>query len=275
MPPNSTVSGHRHRGHGGGGLGRGEPMSTLPVRRDGRPPEVRWTDLGRAPYGPVWDLQHQLVAGLKAKEGSDRLLFVEHEPVLTLGRRTDAAHLLVTPATLAERGYEVFEVERGGDVTYHGPGQLVGYPLLDLRRHRRDVRWYAETLLDCVVRVARDFGLAAHARTGVETGVWVDLPGGTTGKLASLGVRIETWVTYHGFALNVSTDLDRFDVIVPCGIGGVQMVSLASLLARPVTVAEARAAFLSAFQDCFAVRLRHDPTLSVAPLGTASHGRSP
>ncbi len=240
--------------------------SCPPIPLEARP-EVAWTDLGRAPYGPVWDLQRRLVAGLKAGEGPDRLLLVEHEPVLTLGRRTVPAHLLLDRATLAARGYEVFEVERGGDVTYHGPGQLVGYPILDLRRHKKDVRWYAETLLASVVRVARELGLPAFHRTGVETGVWVDLPEGGLGKLASLGVRVETWVTYHGVALNVNTDLARFDVVVPCGLPGVRMVSLASLLGRPVPMAEVRAAFLAAFAAGFGVTLHHEPTLRhAAPL---------
>ena len=132
---------------------------------------LRWTDLGEAPYAPVWALQRRLVAELKAGVGPDRLLLVEHRPVLTLGRRSDPAHLLLDRPDLAARGYDVYEIERGGDVTYHGPGQLVAYPILDLRRHRKDVRWYATTLLEVAVRTAAACGVDAVLRTGADTGV--------------------------------------------------------------------------------------------------------
>ncbi len=230
---------------------------------------VLWTDLGRRAYGPVWALQRRLVAELKAGVGPDRLLLLEHEAVLTLGRRTDPAHILADRAALAARGYELYEVERGGDVTYHGPGQLVAYPILDLRRHRKDVRWYAETLLEAVVRTAAALGVTAYPRTGVETGAWVDLPGGGVGKWAALGVRIEAWVTYHGVAMNVSTDLSAFDVIVPCGLAGSRVVSLEGLLGRPVPRAEVVAAFLAAFGAAFGVALVAEPALDPAGPGTA------
>jgi lipoyl(octanoyl) transferase len=226
---------------------------------------VLWTDLGRKDYGSVWALQRRLVAELKNGAGPDRLLLVEHEPVLTLGRRTDPAHILVDRAALAAQGYEVFEVERGGDVTYHGPGQLVAYPVLDLRRHRKDVRWYAETLLGATVRTAAALGVTAHPRFGAETGVWVDLPDGRVGKLAALGVRIESWVTYHGVAMNVSTDLSAFDVIVPCGLAGAPVVSLEGLLGRPVSRAAAVAAFVAAFGSAFGVATAADPGLAASP----------
>lgn len=222
---------------------------------------VRWTDLGRMPYEPVWALQRRLVAGLKAGEGPDRLLLVEHDPVLTLGRRTDPAHLLMDRPSLAARGYDVFDIERGGDVTYHGPGQLVAYPILDLRRHRKDVRWYATTLLDVAVRTAATFGVVAEARTGADTGVWVTGQAGGAGKLASLGVRIEQWVTYHGLALNVNTDLAAYDVIVPCGLAGVRMVSLTSVLGHALPLSEVSAAFRAAFGEAFAVTLAEDAEL--------------
>jgi lipoate-protein ligase B len=237
------------------------------------PGTVCWTDLGRQPYGPVWDLQRRLAAELRAGAGPDRLLLVEHEPVVTLGRRSVAAHVLLDRATLAERGYAVYEVERGGDVTYHGPGQLVAYPVLDLRRHRKDVRWYAATLMDVAVRTAGAFGVAAWAADGAETGVWVDLPGGGRGKLASLGVRIAGWVTFHGLALNVATELERFEVIVPCGLPGVRMVSLEALCGQPLDPYAVRDAFLDAFAAAFGVDLAEDARLVVSPEGQAAVDR--
>jgi lipoate-protein ligase B len=230
---------------------------------------VLWTDLGRVPYAPVWALQHQIVAGLKAGDGPDRLLLVEHSPVLTLGRRTDPAHVLLDRPALAARGYDVYDIERGGDVTYHGPGQLVVYPILDLRRHRKDVRWYATTLLDVAARTAAAFGVATETRTGVDTGVWVPAPGAQPGKLASLGVRIEQWVTYHGLALNVNTDLAAYDVIVPCGLPGVRMVSLSSVLDHSLPLADVSAVFRAAFAEAFAVTLAEDAELSALPTPVA------
>lgn len=222
------------------------------------PATVRWTDLGRKPYLDAWDLQRALVARRSAGHGEDRLILVEHDPVLTLGRRGDPAHVIADRSALAARGIPVFDVERGGDVTYHGPGQLVAYPILDLRGHRKDVRWYSLTLMATVVRTLAAFGIAATAREGAETGVWVDLPHGATGKIASLGVRIEQWVTYHGVALNVDPDLTHFDLIVPCGLAGVRTLSMAGLLGRPIALAGVGDAFVAAFGAEFGVRMLED-----------------
>lgn len=228
------------------------PPSALPI--------VRWTDLGRMPYAAVWDLQRRLVAERKAGWGADRLLLVEHEPVLTLGRRARSEHVLATPEALAARGLAIHEVERAGDVTYHGPGQLVAYPILDLRAHRRDVRWYAGALLEAVLRVLRAYGLEAHARDGVETGAWLGRVGdGRHEKVAALGVRIEQWVTYHGVALNVDPDLDAYDLIVPCGLSHARPASMARALGRPLEVAAVRPAFVAAFADAFGVAVQPDP----------------
>ena len=148
------------------------------------------------------------------------LLLVEHEPVVTLGRSTRASSLPLAPAELERRGIAVAEVERGGDVTYHGPGQLVGYPILDLREHREDLHWYLRQLEEALIAALEELGIAANAEPGL-TGVW------TAGrKIASIGVHVKQWVTLHGFALNVSTDLCGFDLIVPCGIHGVVMTSV-------------------------------------------------
>lgn len=217
---------------------------------------VLWTDLGRLDYGTARAIQQRLVAQLKAGDGVDRLLLVEHEPVITLGRRADPVHVLIDRRALEARGIQLHAVERGGDVTYHGPGQLVAYPILDLRGFRKDVRWYSTALLSTVVRALEAFGIAAHARQGAETGVWVDLQRGGAGKIAALGVRIEAWVTYHGVAINVDTDLSCFDLIVPCGLTGVCTVSMATILGRAVDLAAFRDAYVAAFGAVFGVAMR-------------------
>jgi lipoyl(octanoyl) transferase len=185
-------------------------------------------DLGRRRYGEVLLLQRALVdRRLIDRSRPDLLLLVEHEPVVTLGRGTRAASLPVSPTALERSGLEVFEVERGGDVTWHGPGQLVGYPILDLEQHRADLHWYLRRLEGSLIKALGNLGVAAAVRTGL-TGVWT---GGR--KIASIGIHVRRWVTYHGFALNVSTDPAAFDAIVPCGIPGVEMTSVARELAKP------------------------------------------
>lgn len=150
----------------------------------------------------------------------DLLILLEHPPVITLGRGARDASLIAPPEILAERGVTVFEVERGGDVTYHGPGQLVGYPILDLSAHRKDVHWYLRQVEEALIRVCSDIGIIAGRNPGY-TGVWVE-----DRKIASIGVHVAKWVTRHGFALNVTTDLSYFDLIVPCGIPQVAMTSM-------------------------------------------------
>ena len=179
-------------------------------------------DLGRRPYGDVLALQR----GLRARRGEgtladDLLLLVEHDPVVTLGRGTLATSLPFTPDEIRARGTEVFEVERGGDVTWHGPGQLVGYPILDLRGHREDLHWYLRTLEDALIMALERLGVPADRHPG-RTGVF------TAGrKIASIGVHAKRWITLHGFALNVVNDLGGFDLIVPCGLHDVVMTSVA------------------------------------------------
>jgi lipoate-protein ligase B len=182
-------------------------------------------DLGRAPYAAVLELQRSLCRRRQAGEiRDDLLLLVEHEPVITQGRGTRAGSMPLAAAELQRRGVGIYEVERGGDVTFHGPGQLVGYPILDLRNHREDLHWYLRSLEAALIESLRRLGITAGRRHGL-TGVWVE-----DRKIASIGVHVKQWITYHGFALNVTTDLSYFRLIVPCGIAGVVMTSVAAEL---------------------------------------------
>jgi len=186
----------------------------------------------RQPYLPVWERQRELAADRAAGRVGDLLLLLEHEHVYTLGRRGDAANLRVDPATLARLGVACHRVDRGGDITYHGPGQLVGYPIVRLRGAGRGVRAYVDALEMALIAVAAAFGIAATALPG-RPGVWV---GGQ--KLAALGITVSRGVAYHGFALNVAPDLAYFARIVPCGIADAGVTSLAALLGRTVTIEE-------------------------------------
>jgi lipoyl(octanoyl) transferase len=179
-------------------------------------------DLGTMEYGAALTLQRRLADDrLAGRLTNDLLLLVEHPPVITLGRGTKASSLPLDSELLRRRGIEVFEVERGGDVTYHGPGQLVGYPIFHLAQHKQDLHWYLRQLEEVLIVALADLGIAAERSQGY-TGVW------TSGrKIASIGVHVRQWVTWHGFALNVTTELSPFDLIVPCGIPGVIMTNLA------------------------------------------------
>jgi lipoate-protein ligase B len=195
--------------------------------------ELWIVDLGRRRYGDVLELQRALArARISGEIEQDVLLLVEHPPVITLGRSSKDAHLLANPGQLAARGVELFEVERGGDVTFHGPGQLVGYPIFDLKRHKQDLHWYLRQVEEVLIRALGEFGIAGE-RVAKYTGVWT---GGK--KIASIGVHARDWVTWHGFALNVSTELSYFDLIVPCGIPEVTMTSVQREAGRPVSIEE-------------------------------------
>jgi lipoyl(octanoyl) transferase len=178
-------------------------------------------DLGRRRYGDVLGLQRDLCRRrMTGALDRDLLLLVEHEPVVTLGRSTKASSLPIPTAALKARGVEVFEVERGGDVTLHAPGQLVAYPVFDLHGWRLDLHWYLRQLEEVLIRALGTMGVPAERNPG-KTGVWT---GGR--KIASIGIHVKQWVTFHGFALNVTTDLSLFDLIVPCGLPGVSMTSI-------------------------------------------------
>jgi lipoyl(octanoyl) transferase len=179
-------------------------------------------DLGRMPYAAALDLQRAAAAArVSGALTDDVLLLVEHPPVVTLGRSTKGTNLQLSDALLAARGVERFDVERGGDATFHGPGQLVGYPIIDLKQHTQDLHWYLRQVEEALIVTLLAIGLHA-GRVEKYTGVWID-----DRKIASIGVHARDWVTRHGFALNVHTDLSYFDLLVPCGIADVVMTSVA------------------------------------------------
>jgi lipoate-protein ligase B len=208
-------------------------------------------DLGTLPFAAALDLQRAAArARISGEIAQDVLILVEHPPVITLGRSSKAHHLLASPELIAARGVELFEVERGGDVTFHGPGQLVGYPIVDLKRHKQDLHWYLRQVEEALIRGLEPLGIVAGRQAGL-TGVWIE-----GRKLASIGVHARDWVTWHGFALNVTTDLAYFDLMVPCGIVDVQMTSVERELSltRAVTLAvgaQVRASVAAAFAAVF------------------------
>jgi lipoyl(octanoyl) transferase len=207
--------------------------------------------LGTIDYQAGLDLQRELVEQRKRGEIDDQLLLLEHPDVITLGAKTrnDRSHILESAEALAERGVSVFETGRGGDVTYHGPGQLVGYPIIDLKPDRCDVHRYVRDLEEVLIRADATFGISAVRVNGL-TGIWVGPPG-REAKLAAIGVRISRWVTSHGFALNVNTDLSRFGLIVPCGITDRGVTSMERLLGRNVPMDEVANAVVNAFSSVF------------------------
>ncbi len=186
--------------------------------------DVEW--LGRIGYREAWDRQHGLAADRADGRIGDRLLILEHPPVVTLGRHADAGHVLASPEWLTSAGIEVIRVERGGEATYHGPGQLVAYPIVRLRERGLFVRPFVRALEAAMIETAASYGVAAARRDGFP-GVWCDPDGPLPRKLGALGVRIERDVTYHGIALNVTTDLSGFGLIDPCGMPGIGVTSIA------------------------------------------------
>jgi lipoate-protein ligase B len=264
-------------------------------------PELWTVSLGTVPYADALALQRDVARRrISGEIPEDVLLLVEHPPVVTLGRSARGRHLTASPALLAARGVELFEVERGGDVTFHGPGQLVGYPIVDLKRHRRDLHWYLRQVEEVLIRAVGRFGIDAGRREGY-TGVWVGTAGnGDSGlgtvsstpdsrfpspddapfpvppspfpvrKLASIGVHARDWVTWHGFALNVSTRLDYFDLMVPCGIPDVVMTSIErETPGSGVTVGDAARSVVAAMAEVFALvpRETHTSALAAEPVG--------
>jgi lipoyl(octanoyl) transferase len=214
------------------------------------PEKICWqVNAGLLPYAPACALQHQLVESRKAGAIPDVLLFCEHPHTITLGRNGKKEHLRANDRLLAQMNVTFHETNRGGDVTYHGPGQIVAYPILDLTEHRRDVRWYVQQLEETMIRATADFEIKAERIEG-RHGIWVGQTP-TEEKLAALGVHLSRWVTSHGFAYNVATDLRYFDLIVPCGIAGKRATSLGRVLDRAVRTDDVRPRLAAHFGQLF------------------------
>ncbi|MCP4641551.1 MAG: lipoyl(octanoyl) transferase LipB [bacterium] len=202
--------------------------------------------LGRTPYREAYDAQIARRSAVEAGDAGNALFLVEHTPAITLGRNFNAANLLMARDAYAQQGIEVVDVDRGGDVTYHGPGQVVAYPILDLNEWRPSIRWYLRSLEEVLIRLLARYGLKAGRVEGY-TGVWVD-----GGKVAAIGIGVHNWVTFHGIALNVAPDMAHFDLIVPCGITDKPVTSLQTLMDNAPTVEQAFADFEEEFRAYFA-----------------------
>jgi lipoyl(octanoyl) transferase len=213
-------------------------------------------DLGLIGYCEAWELQQRLVQARKAGWIEDVLLLCEHPHVITLGRNGKREHLLASEQVLRQKGVEFQASNRGGDITYHGPGQIVGYPILNLGAIRKDVGWYVRMLEEAMIRATADFGMVAERVAG-KTGIWVRrAPGAAEEKLGAIGVHLSRWVTSHGFAYNVATDLRYFDLIVPCGIAGRKATSLEKILDRAVTRAEVAPLLIQNFGEVFELEMQ-------------------
>lgn len=210
------------------------PRSAIAVRR-----------LGRVEYDHAWAIQRELVASRQAGHAPDTLLLLEHPPVITLGRSGETAHLLGSDAELERRGVALVETDRGGDITFHGPGQIVGYAIVDLAPRGRDLHRYLRDLESVLIRALAEFGIVAGRVEGL-TGVWVG-----DAKVAAIGIRVARWVTHHGFALNVDTDLSYFDLIVPCGIADRRVTSMKALLGDAIDREDVENALARAFESVF------------------------
>lgn len=222
--------------------------------------EVAWGFIGEVPFSEAVVLQEEIRDLLRAGRTPEHLLLLEHPPVYTLGRSARRSDIVATDAWLLERGIEVAECDRGGQVTYHGPGQLVAYPVIDLNPDRRDLRRYVRDLEETLVRTLAEYGIEAEPRHAqAEIGVWVG-----EAKIASIGVHISRWITTHGFALNVTTDLKDFGGIVPCGLKGVQMTSIAKEIGAGPKIEEVAEVCAGHFADVFDRELHRLPADSPA-----------
>jgi lipoyl(octanoyl) transferase len=220
--------------------------------------QIQVRDLGQMSYRAAWDLQEQLLqqilaikAGQPGAVTPNYLLFVEHPPVYTLGKSGNMDHLLLGDDEIAEKGIEFYKTNRGGDITFHGPGQIVGYPVFDLENFKTDIGWYLRSLEEVMIEALACYGIAAGRSPG-ETGVWIDAEiRGRERKICAMGVRCSRWVTMHGFALNVNTDLSFFNHIIPCGIANKQVSSLQHELKRPVPTEEVKRHIVTGFEKIF------------------------
>ena len=219
--------------------------------------KVYSTYLGRTEYQSAWDLQRELFDLRVAKKIPDVLLLTEHEHVYTLGKSSDDDHLLAGEDVLRAKGAQVFKIDRGGDVTYHGPGQLVGYPILDLGNFYHDVHRYLRDLEEVILRTLDEYGIKGHRESDF-TGVWVG-----NDKIAAIGVKVSHWVTMHGFAFNINTDLRYFESIIPCGIFHKGVTSLQQLIGREIALSEVSAKVVKHFSQVFETEITEVPPQTI------------
>ena len=223
--------------------------------------QVLFEDLGVKPYKETWDYQEELLQqNITAKRAgnpaSQRLIFVEHTPVYTLGKSGNEANLLIDEQQRAVKGVEYFHINRGGDITFHGPGQLVGYPILDLETFKTDLGWYLRSLEEVIILTLADYGIQGSRSKG-ETGVWIEPDVvGKARKICAMGIRCSRWITMHGFALNVNTDLSYFNHIIPCGIQNKKVTSIKEELGHEVAMQEVKEKLKKNFEIVFDVELR-------------------
>lgn len=239
--------------------------------------ELQWHWLGRVEYADGLELQRRFSEARGADSVSDTLFLLEHSPVITLGRKAAPGNILLSREMLTQRGVDLFETDRGGDVTYHGPGQLVGYPILKLPEGRQDVRRYVRDIEEVVLRVLASYGIEGE-REPRWPGVWVRRPSGME-KVAAIGVHLSRWITRHGFALNVSTDLSHFGLIVPCGIREAGVTSMERLLGRRVPLEEVAERTARSFSEVFGIAAERaagpERTISVVVVEHSSEKVSP
>jgi lipoyl(octanoyl) transferase len=213
---------------------------------------MRILKLGLTSYRQAWELQREIFRGVIAGEEEDTLILVQHLHVYTFGRGADMGNFLLSDEKLHEIGAEKFEIERGGDVTYHGPGQLVGYPILNLAHFKEDLGWYLRAIEDTIIQVLATYDVEGFRIPG-RTGVWVGNAGGEE-KICAIGVHASRWCTMHGFAFNVNTDLSYFEHIIPCGISDRGVTSLGKLLRKTIPMDEIMERYVEAFETVFSVK---------------------
>ena len=210
-------------------------------------PVLNVLKMGIVDYGKAYELQKQLVEEHLQGEGTNTLILLQHNPVITVGRGGNEDNILVAESVLNAAGIEVYPIDRGGDVTYHGPGQVTGYPILDLRLFKKDIHWYLRQLEEVIIKVLEQYGIVGK-RIDAYTGVWVG-----NNKIAAIGVAIRRWITYHGFAFNVYPDMTHFGMITPCGITDKGVISLENLLGRKIDMNEIMDVIASAFAAVFKI----------------------
>jgi lipoyl(octanoyl) transferase len=214
---------------------------------------IKLISLPETPYSEVWDLQKEIFQKLIDGQGKDTLILCEHSPVYTLGRVTEKENILFSDEELKKIGAEKFEIERGGDVTFHGPGQLVGYPLLNLSHFKEDLGWYLRALEETIILTLKEYSIQGFRIPG-KTGVWVGEKNNEE-KICAIGIKTSRWCTMHGFAFNVNTDLSYFDRIIPCGIADKKVTSLKKILLMEISLKDVVIKFRKAFEEVFEVSL--------------------